>query len=140
MNESVLREFFIGRATGRELAADLEDSLVRSTAQSTYHPIEDMDDEFQVRSEHLIRLCDAILAGEIDPWKLQPIGFCLIASDAFEWDGNTDDGNRVGHAVHNWSASEINYQLSLATVAKFRHRLATGESTFTRADFGSGSP
>ena len=93
-----------------------------------------MTGEFEVRSEHLVRLCDDVLAGAIEPWKLEPIGFCLVASDTFWWDGDTADGERVAEAAYDWSSPEINYPLTAHTVAKFRLRLLTGESTFTRAD------
>jgi hypothetical protein len=41
--------------------------------------------------------------------------------------------------VEDWSTPEINYALNRTTVAKFRHRLLTGEDTFTRADLWSAS-
>ena len=93
-----------------------------------------MDEDFEVRAEHLIRLCDAVIDGTVEPWKLAAVGFCLLASDRFHWDGDAPDGERVADAASDWSAPEINYHLSAATAVKFRHRLATGEDTFTRAD------
>lgn len=93
-----------------------------------------MKGEFEVRAEFLVRLCDDVLAGRIEPWKLQPIAFCLAASDTFWWDGETPNGGRVAEAVFDWSSPEINFALTSTTVARFRHRLLTGEDTFTRAD------
>lgn len=134
MRENLLRDYFTGTASAAELSRDLERSLVQTSATVTRHPIVDMVGEFEVRPEHLVRLCDAVLAGHIEPWKLEPIGFCLIASDTFWWDGDTPDGERVAAAAYDWSSPEINYPLTPGTVAKFRHRLLTDETTFTRAD------
>lgn len=137
MHEQVLREYFSGSTSAAELRRDLEGALVRTSAHVTRHPIVDMSDDFEVRPEHLIRVCDAVLAGELAPDALAAIGFCLVASDCFFWDGDTPEDERVANAAYDWSAPEVNYALTLTTVAKFRHRLATGESTFTRADLWS---
>jgi hypothetical protein len=135
MNESILRDFFLSSTTAAELSADLEGSLVQSSRDVIRHPIVDMDEEFEVRPEHLLLLCDAVLAGQIEPWKLQAVGFCLVASDQFYWDGDSPEGDRVGEVAFDWSVPEINYSLTHDTVAKFRHLLATGEKTFTPDDF-----
>lgn len=137
MREDLLRDYFAGSATAAELSQDLEGSIVSTGSQVRRHPIVDMQGQFQVRSEHLVRLCDDVLAGHIEPRKLEPIAFCLAASDAFWWDGDTPDGERVAEAVSDWSSPEINFPLTSTTVAKFRHRLLTGENPFTRADSGS---
>ena len=53
--------------------------------------IEDMDQEFTVTAAMLVRLCDVVLEGELEPDALHSIGFALMASDAFCWDANEDD-------------------------------------------------
>ncbi len=67
-----------------------------TTGDMTKHPIEDMRESFQLGPEHLIRLCEAVLNGEIKPQYLQSIGFCVVASDNFEYDTDTAEGNLVG--------------------------------------------
>ena len=134
MHERLLRDFFLGAASAGELSRDLQGSLAPSGHQMTRHPIVDMDEDFEVHPEHLVRLCDAVLADEVEPWMLKPVGFCLVASDRFWWDGDTEEGERVANAALDWSSPEINYPLTSAKVAKFRRRLVTGENTFTRAD------
>lgn len=138
MREDLLRDYFTGSATAAALSRDLEDSMVSSSSQVIEHPIVDMQGEFEVRCGHLVRLCGDVLDGHIDPWQLQPIAFCLVASDAFWWDGDTPDGARVAETVGEWSSPEINWRLTSTTVGKFRHRLLTGERLFGRADGGSG--
>ncbi len=64
------------------LADDLVESLVEKPS-ITYHPIKDMRDDFEVLAEHLVRVCDAVLDGEIEAKYLEAIGFCIAASDHF---------------------------------------------------------
>jgi len=84
MREEILKQFFLGEISAEVLAEDLGGSMVRSSRAVTRHPIEDMQDKFEVRPEHLIRVCDAVLEAEVEAKYLQAIGFCIAASDDLE--------------------------------------------------------
>jgi hypothetical protein len=130
MHEEILRRFFQGELDAPALAEDLIGSMVTS-ASITKHPIEEMSKSFQVRPEHLTLLCDAVLRGEIDPKRLQAIGFCIIASDNFEYDPDTSEVDLVDDIVSAWSVPEINYPLTKENVKKFRGWLTSGSDPFT---------
>ena len=125
MHEEILKRFFEGELGAAALAEDLVDSMV-TNGNITKHPIEEMSQSFQVWPEHLTLLCDAVLSGEIDPKHLQSIGFCIIASDNFEYDPQTPEGNLVDDIVSAWSVPEINYPLTWENVKTFRERLVSG--------------
>jgi hypothetical protein len=133
MREEVLKEFFVGNVDVKVLAKDLRGAMVTSGG-ITKHPIEDMTDTFELRPEHLTRLCDAVLVGDLKPEHLQAIGFCIVASDHFEYDTDSPEGDLVGDTAMEWSAPIVHYPLTLANVAKFRERLITGKDPFTLAD------
>ena len=128
MHEETLRDFLIGTATAHQLVDDLEGSLVQR-GHVTEHPIVNMPDDFHVAAHHLLRLCDAVLAGQIDPAHLQAIGFCLQASDSFFWDSDEPAGDRVSEVTADWSAPQINHALTPDNVRKWRRYLETGEYT-----------
>jgi len=134
MHESVLKDFFLGKATAEELKNDLTGTLARTGKQSTQVGIVDMDSEFEVFPEHLIRVCDAVISGTLVPHDLFTVGFCLMASENFEWDGDTEDGERVADTLNEWSAYQINYLLTLETTLKFKERLVSGKDLFTDKD------
>ncbi len=135
MYEEVLMRFFLGKASVRELAHDLAGSLVEGR-DVTYHPIKDMSDDFEVRPEHLVRACDAVLSGEIGAKYLEAIGFCVVASDHFEYDTDTPGGALVGETVLDWSKPIVNYPLTIENVRKFRERLVTGRNPFAAEGAG----
>ena len=144
MREAVLKSYFEGTVGPRELASDLIGATMPGSAPGVSpavvrHRITDMDSDFEVTSDHLIKLCDDVLAGALLPGQLQAIGFCLLASDHFTWTEDPPDSDRIARTLHDWTAPEINYQLTLATVAKFKHRLLTGESRFGPGDYFSAS-
>jgi hypothetical protein len=134
MRESVLRDYFTEVADIAALRADLVDAVTMTAPTIRSHRIEDMNTDFELRPEHLVKLCDDILAGALEPEDLQPIGFCLAASDNFTWDGDTAPGVLVAETVYDWSAPEIQYPLTHDTVRKFRERLLTGQDPFRDAD------
>jgi hypothetical protein len=137
MNGNVLQAFFTGQGSATDLLNDLVGTRTALGEDSVQHNMTDTDSEFIVTSAHLVLLCDAVLAEQIPAGHLEWIGFGLIASDNFEWDVDTIDGERVGDAVFDWASPAVNYRLTKDTVRKFRHRLLTGESVFDEADFGS---
>jgi hypothetical protein len=133
MREEILKEFFAGKLDAKVQASDLQGSMVTSGSM-TKHPIENMSESFQVWPEHLTLVCDAVLRGDIKPKYLQAIGFCILASDNFEYDTDTPEGDLVGETISDWSAPRINYPLRQANVQKFRERLVTGQDPFTLSD------
>ena len=125
MREIVLQRFFQGNASDHELAADVAGSLERRGNDVRVH-IERMAAKFHVEASHLIRVCDAVLAETLDPKDLVAIGFALQASDAFVWDGSTEDGERVGETTSDWSAPEINFPLTIENVHGWKSYLTNG--------------
>jgi len=139
MDARVLRDFFLGEVSAPDLAAEAEHAYVHTGSQSRGLRWKDLDEEFVVSTDHLVRLCDAVISGELPADRLDAIAFGIIADDHFLWDTDTAGGNVIGETLNDWSAPEINYALNPATLVKFRHRLLTGEDTFTRADLSSAS-
>jgi hypothetical protein len=77
-----------------------------------------------------VKLCDAVLAGSLEPQALEAVGSCLIASSHFQWDGDTPDGDRVANVTWDWFSPYFNYPLTRDTVEKWRVYLETGENPF----------
>jgi hypothetical protein len=134
MHESVVRDFFVGKVPASALQSDLVGAVLQTSSDVFTQYVTPMEDRFVVRKEHLVRLCDAVLAGDLAPESLEPIAFCLIASEHFDLEDESEEGERVLEVLHDWDSPEINYVLSISTVAKFRLRLLTGQNTFTADD------
>ena len=125
MRETVLRDFFEDKATATELARDVSGSITQKSQRLSTVSIEDMDKEFTVTSAMLVRLCDVVVQGELEPDALNAIGFALMASDAFCWDGDEDDV--LANVIGDWSCPEVNYPLTVENVKRFRAWLARTE-------------
>lgn len=116
MREQILADFFVGTVTAAELAADLAGAEKRIAEHTSLVRIEDMAGEFTVTREMLIALCDAVLTMELETGVLETVGFALMASDRFTWDGE----QVLGDVIADWSCPEVNYPLNLESVRLFR--------------------
>ena len=137
MRESVLRDYFLGFVDESRLSEDLAGSVVKTSYDVITHYITgDLSGNFEVNSNHLIRLCDAILTGKLKAEHLELIGFALEASEHFLWDDERAEveDSPVAETIHAWASPEINYPLTVEIISKFRHLLLTGESLFTSED------
>lgn len=132
MKEVVLKKFFEGSLDIDALVADLSGSSAAENDVSHIR-IQDMDDEFVVRSEHLVKICNAALSNKLSSFDLKNIGFCLQASDKFEWDADTDDGARVADIVFFLSVPTINYELNQYNIGLFKSLLIHGGNPFEKA-------
>ena len=137
MHEYVLRDYFLGTSDIADLRADLQGEVTQTSYDVFSQHVVSMDADFDVTAIHLVSLCDAVLAGHLPAVDLSVIAFCLVASGHFRWDAKTPTVNVIEETLHEWDSPEINYALNDRTIAKFRHRLITGQDTFTRADFAT---
>lgn len=133
MHETILRDYFLGRADVYELKHDLEGTAVRTSHDVTSYSVVPMESEFAVMAEHLVRLCDAVLLGRLQASDLETLGLCIVLSDSFTWEESESD-DRVAETIHYWASPEINYPLTTDTVRKFRERLLTGKHLFSPND------
>ena len=118
-----LIDYFNGKYTNDDLPQVL-------TSKAPF--IVDADNaEIIILPEHLTRVCDAVLEGKISPCDLESIGSCIIYSDLFEFDSDTE----AGEVIYWWAAPVGNYLLNRKTVEKFKLYLITGKDTLTDEDF-----
>ncbi len=118
MREQVLRDFFEGRSPAAELERDVAGSSKGTGPTASVVSIEDMNKDFVVTADMAVRLCEAVLRGELLPDTLHTIGFALMASDRFQWDGENDEV--LASVIADWSCPEVNYPLTLENVQRFR--------------------
>ena len=139
MKEIVLRHFFEGHATAAELDADVVGTLIcegpERGPQIRRYNVLPMERKLELRSDHLIRLVDASLSGDLRPEHLEVVASWLeTAFERFPRDADTPDGERVVDALFWLGDPDINYPLSPRVLAKIRRYLATGENTLSPAD------
>ena len=81
------------------------------------HVERDLEEAFLITRAMLIELCDAVGAGSLPAPLLETIAFAILASDQLEWDFDDELDGRV---LYDWSAPEINWELTPESVAMFR--------------------
>jgi hypothetical protein len=126
VKEATLRDFFSGAVSPRELAAEVSQAVQTIRGGMRRVHIQDLPDgeDATITPAMLVRLCDAVLAGELPGRALETIAFAIVASDHFRW-GEEDE--IVGRVLYAWASPEINWELTPGNVGMFREWL-TGES------------
>jgi len=82
MTERKLKEYFEGNLTAEQLALDLRDSQKKTSYDVVSVYVEQIaDGEFEIKTEHLIRLCNDAITAKLSPTDLNTIAFTLITSD-----------------------------------------------------------
>lgn len=126
LNESTLRDFFLGKIGAPTLAAQAARAVERIDDIRRNVYIRDMDTDFELTPEMAVSLCDAVLAGELQPDHLKTIAFALMVSDHFTWDGDAQPV--LAETIEDWAAPEINYRLTPENMARFKRWLLRIES------------
>lgn len=127
MREEKLRDYFVDKVSAQELTADLKDSQKRTSYDVTTVYINSIEDgEFEVKKEHLVKLCDAVISGQLPPTDLNTIGFALMASDYFTWDNNGTDGEILSNVIFEWDNPEIGFDITIKNVRLWKEYLLTG--------------
>lgn len=116
----MLRDFFEAKLSASELTSDLRDTITQSEPRRYSYRITDMQGTFVVEPQHLVRLIDAVLVGELGVEDLDPIGFCLEASDHFQFGSDGSSNERVRDAVFRLANPSINDALTRETLAAIR--------------------
>jgi hypothetical protein len=123
MDEQRLRDFFLGKISGRRLARSIDGSISHPDRISSIVYVRDMEEPFTITREMAASLCAAVLHGEMPPEHLQWIGFTLEASDHFDW----DEDDLLATIFEAWSSPQINWPLTLTNVRRFRAWLTGDE-------------
>jgi hypothetical protein len=118
MDESVLRDFFLGKVSGAQLAADVSGSTTHPESKVSVVHIRDMEEPFTVTRPMAVALCDAALEGSLPADALETVGFALMASDCFEWDDDL-----LANMFSGWACPEINYPLTGENIEMFKRWL-----------------
>jgi hypothetical protein len=126
LTEATLRDFFQGKSSASQLAAEAVTATKQVGPQTFHVHIVDLegDEEFVIDGPMLVRLCDAVLAGDLPPTSLEPIGFALVFSEHLHW---SEEDDLVPRVLYDWASPEINWELTTESVGMFRSWL-TGEA------------
>jgi hypothetical protein len=126
LTEATLRDFFQGKSSATQLAAEAA-TATKQVGPQTFHvhvSVLEGDEEFVIDAPMLVRLCDAVLAGDLPPTCLEPIGFALVCSEHLHW---AEEDDLVPRVLYAWASPEINWKLTTKSVGMFRGWL-TGEA------------
>jgi hypothetical protein len=101
MHESIVRDFFLGKADAKILSNDIEESVAAMSPagapySKTSNGIVKMDSQFDISRGNLLTVCDAFLSGSLTAIDLEYIAFALIGKSGARRGGQIDGCAGVG--------------------------------------------
>lgn len=127
MKESILKKYFENEISANQLADDLKYSKEKTGFDTTSVTIERLEEgEFAIEKEHLVTLCDDYLNEKITNENLSIIGFALMGSDYFQWDGETKSGETISQVIFDWTNEIIGYDINRKNVLLWKEYLENG--------------
>ena len=114
--------FLRSERNGAELARDLGDPRVLGDGNVVRHVmVDDLRSSHRLSGEQLIRLCDAVLAGELEPDHLELVAFSLSCSEHFSCD--REDPHGLAAILDDWATPGEEDRWTRAAVEDMRRRL-----------------
>ncbi len=131
MRESKLKEYFEDSFTAELLSEDLKDSQKKTGYDVTTVNIDSIIvGEFEIKREHLVKLCNDTIDGRLQLSDLNTIGFALMTSEFFYWNEETEDGKIIEAVIFDWDNPEMEHDLIIKNVALWKEYLLTGNYKF----------
>lgn len=135
MTEQKLKEYFENKISCTEFCNDLKGSQVKTSFDVTNVLITQIEDgEFEIKLEHLIKLSNDVINGNLTTEDINTIAFALNFSDFFIWDENTVDGKIISDVVFDWDNPNIGYDLNIENFKKWKEYLETGNNNFDKEE------
>jgi hypothetical protein len=100
MRASLLRDYLAGRAGSLSLRRELAELEERDLR------VDPLDAPFELYPRHLLALCEAVTARELEPVLLVRASRVLAASGQFRWSRRDPDGRVVEEVLLEWSRRE----------------------------------
>ncbi len=123
MTEQKLKEYFEDKITIDEFRSDVEDSQLKTGFDTTHVYIQSLGEgEFEIKKEHLIKLCDDFISNKLTAEDLNTIAFSLIASEYFDW---KDDA--MSDVIFDWNNPRIGFDINLKNIQLWKEYLENGE-------------
>jgi len=128
MREQKLKEYFENKLTADLLSLDLKDSQRKTGYDTTTVYIDTIKTGgFEIKKEHLIKLCDDTISSNLLPMDLNTIGFALMTSEYFYWDNETSDGEIIEKVISDLDNSDLGHDLTIKNFQLWKEYLLTGE-------------
>jgi hypothetical protein len=129
MHELILKQYFEDELPIEILAADVKNTQRKETYDTTSVNVNQIQDNgtYQVKREHLLKLCNEAISGNLILEDINSIALALVFSEYFVWDSKTVEGEIIETVVYDWDSPEINFPLTIENMLLWRHYLLTGE-------------
>ncbi|MDE3202500.1 MAG: hypothetical protein KGN79_16440 [Acidobacteriota bacterium] len=111
MRETTIRDFLNGEISASRLQKEADSALIRVNEIESNIAITPMTSDFDLTRNHIQKLCNTFLDGELTAEAITTIAFSLIATDHFCWEDDV-----MSEVIFDWSCPEVNYPINAENI------------------------
>jgi hypothetical protein len=128
MTESNLKKYFENKINSQILTANLNGIFERFIHDITQVDLTRTESEstFNIEPKHLNKILNDTLKGNFTFDNLKNIASGLMFSEFFNWDSDTEIGNRIATIIVQLDNTEINFPISIENLKLWKEYLDTG--------------
>jgi hypothetical protein len=128
MTENILKKYFENKVNSEFLSADLNESIIRLTYDTSQISVVEMESnfEFEIKQNHLNKILNDTLSGKLTFDNLKTIASGLMFSEYFTWNSDTEIGNRIATIIVELDTTEINFPISTENLKLWKEYLENG--------------
>lgn len=129
MKEETLKDYLDNKVTVDILAADVKDSQKKTSYDviSIYVDKISKSGDYEITKDHVIKLLDDAISGQLTTTDLNTIAFALIGSEYFTWD---EKDKPLDDTIYDLDNPDIGFPLTIENLRRWKTYLQTGEYTF----------
>ena len=128
MTESILKEYLEDKISSELLSADLNGSIKKMTYDTSQISVQVMEthSEFEVEPQHINKILNDTLNGNLTYDNLKTIASGLMFSDYFTWDSETEIGERVANIIFELDNTGIGFPITTENLKSWKKYLKSG--------------
>ncbi len=121
MTESALKNYFDENISLEELKNDMTGTKVQTSHDVFSYYVDTLaDGSYHLNENHILKICNEAIQGNLSSSELDIISFVLIGSDFFEW-----DSERISNTLFDWNNRSINFPITKKNLELWKHYLTT---------------
>jgi hypothetical protein len=128
MTESNLEKYFENKINSEILSAVLNGFIERFIHDIPQEIITegDYEKEFTIEPKHINKILNDTLKGNLSFENLKTIASGLMFSEYFNWNSETEIGNRIATIIVELDNTEINFPISIKNLKLWKEYLENG--------------
>ena len=132
--DTILKDYFENTISSESLSEKLNDCTKKQSYDTSQTTVSGMESDtlFEVEARHINQILTETLEGKLTFENLNKIASGLMFSDYFNWDSETEIGERVAQIIFELDNPEICFPITNRNIIVWKAYLETGNHSLKK--------